>query len=66
VKDLNQPYVLSKKDRKRRAKYGEKSFNWGGGLLKSNKDLQRYAKKCNSKSMLDCEKDISSRDESRL
>jgi len=44
----------------------ERQFGWGDSLLKCNKGLQRYAKKCNSRSMLDCECHNTNRDESRL
>ena len=47
-------------------------FDWGGRLPKSNGGAQRYAQigwkpivECNCRSVLDCETDKSSRDESR-
>ena len=48
-------------------------FDWGGRLLKHNGGIQRFpqadwkpAVECKSIRELDCERDISSRDESRL
>ena len=47
-------------------------FDWGGRLLKSNGGAQRYAQigwksidECKCRSVLDCETNRSSRDESR-
>ena len=47
-------------------------FDWGGRLLKSSGGAQRLAQaewkpatECNGTSQLDCETDVSSRDESR-
>ncbi len=47
-------------------------FDWGGRLLKSNGGAQRYAQigwksidECKCRSVLDCERNNSSRDESR-
>jgi len=47
-----------RKVKRRRAKAYRRQFGWGDSLLKSNKGLQRYAKKCNSKSILDCTRKI--------
>ena len=47
-------------------------FDWGGRLLKSNGGAQRFPQRgwksreeCKGRRELDCERDISSRDESR-
>ena len=47
-------------------------FDWGGRLLKSNGGAQRYPQlgwkpsaECKGKRVFDCERDTSSRDESR-
>lgn len=47
-----------RKIERRRAKAYRRQFGWGGRLLKSNRALQRYTKKCNSRSMLDCTRKI--------